>query len=157
MGGVDLVIVRSEDGDDVSVLYGRCLHRGALLSDGFVKGDNLMCGVHYWDYRLDSGVSEYNNEERLHRFSSWIENGELLVDADEISQTFPDVFTLFSGTTYTLYYYADVNDNEAATIADYLAARSIAGESPPCELDPDDDLAMINRLNIERLFEQAQL
>ena len=30
--GVDLVIVRR--GDEHSVLYGRCLHRGALLADG---------------------------------------------------------------------------------------------------------------------------
>ena len=48
-----------------SVLYGRCLHRGALLSDGRVDGDNLICGLHGWDYRIDTGVSEYNNDEVL--------------------------------------------------------------------------------------------
>ena len=58
---VDLVVVRWDD--DVSVFYGRCLHRGALMSDGFVRGRNLICGVHDWDYRLDSGVSEYAKEE----------------------------------------------------------------------------------------------
>ena len=31
VGNVDLVIVRYDD--DVSVLYGRCLHRGAMLAD----------------------------------------------------------------------------------------------------------------------------
>ncbi len=52
----DLVIVRFDD--TVSVLYGRCLHRGAILADGFVDDeDNLICGVHNWDYRIDSGVS----------------------------------------------------------------------------------------------------
>ena len=56
---VDLVVVRR--GESVSVLYGRCAHRGALMSDGYVDGDNLICGVHAWDYRIDSGVSEYNN------------------------------------------------------------------------------------------------
>ena len=44
VANVDLVIVRYED--KVSVLYGRCLHRGALLEDGHVDGDNLICGVH---------------------------------------------------------------------------------------------------------------
>ena len=83
VGEVDLVVVRFDDA--VSVLYGRCLHRGALMSDGFVRGDNLICGVHYWDYRLDSGVSEYNNAEVLHKFSSWIEDGKVVVDADEIA------------------------------------------------------------------------
>ena len=37
---VDLVVVRYDD--DVSVFYGRCLHRGALLSDGHVDGQNLI-------------------------------------------------------------------------------------------------------------------
>ena len=32
VANVDLVIVRLPDEDDVSVLYGRCLHRGALLA-----------------------------------------------------------------------------------------------------------------------------
>ncbi len=83
VGEVDLVVVRFDD--DVSVFYGRCLHRGALMSDGFVQGDNLICGVHYWDYRLDSGVSEYNNAEALPKFTSWVEDGEVLVDEDEIN------------------------------------------------------------------------
>ena len=56
VGGVDLVVVR-HDGT-VSVLYGRCLHRGALLADGHVDGANLICGLHGWDYRYDTGVSE---------------------------------------------------------------------------------------------------
>ena len=57
---VDLVIVRFDD--MVTVLYGRCAHRSALMADGHVDGDNLICGVHGWDYRLDTGVSEYNKQ-----------------------------------------------------------------------------------------------
>jgi nitrite reductase/ring-hydroxylating ferredoxin subunit len=72
---VDLVVVRFDD--EVSVFYGRCLHRGALMSDGFVRGHNLICGVHDWDYRLDTGVSEYANEEKLPKFSSWVEGDEV--------------------------------------------------------------------------------
>ncbi len=81
---VDLVVVRY--GDEVSVLYGRCLHRGALLADGRVEGDNLICSVHNWDYRVDTGVSEYQNEEALQRFSSWVdeEQDAVLVDEEEI-------------------------------------------------------------------------
>ena len=80
VGEVDLVVVRFDD--TVSVVYGRCLHRGALMSDGHVDAnDNLICGVHNWDYRLDSGVSEYENSEALPKFQAWIEGGEVLVDA----------------------------------------------------------------------------
>jgi len=82
--GVDLVVVRYTE-SEVSVLYGRCLHRGALLADGFMRGRNLICGVHDWDYRVESGVSEYNNSEVLPKFESWIEGDEVLVDRDEIA------------------------------------------------------------------------
>ena len=41
----------------------RCAYRGALMADGHVDGDKLICGVHGWDYRLDTGISEYNQNE----------------------------------------------------------------------------------------------
>ncbi len=78
----DLVVIRY--GQEVSVLYGRCLHRGALLSDGHVDGHNLICGVHNWDYRIDTGVSEYNNSEVLNKFEAQISGDEVLVDRQEI-------------------------------------------------------------------------
>jgi len=82
VGAVDLVIVRFDD--EVSVMYGRCAHRGALMADGFVEGDNLICGVHFWDYRLDTGVSEYKHSETLPKFNAWVEDGSVLVDQHEI-------------------------------------------------------------------------
>ncbi len=82
VANVDLVIVRFDD--SVSVLYGRCAHRAALMSDGHVEGDNLICGVHGWDYRVDTGISEYNNSETLPKFDAWIEDGNVLVDEDAI-------------------------------------------------------------------------
>ena len=81
---VDLVVLRYDD--QVSVLYGRCLHRGALMSDARVDGDNLICGLHGWDYRYDTGVSAYNNDEALHKFEAWVdtEADAVLVDENEI-------------------------------------------------------------------------
>lgn len=106
LANVDLVIVRYDD--QVSVLYGRCLHRGALMADGHVEGDNLICGVHNWDYRLDSGVSEYNNAEVLKKFSSWIKGGEVLVDEDEITAWHEDNPQPYDREAY-LGLYADVH------------------------------------------------
>jgi glutamate synthase domain-containing protein 2 len=80
---VDLVIVRFDD--EVSVLYGRCQHRGALMADGFVRGGDLVCGVHNWDYEFDSGVSSYDPKERLHKFGAWVEDGGVWVDEEEIA------------------------------------------------------------------------
>ena len=81
---VDLVVIRWQERDEVSVLFGRCLHRGALLSDGCIKGDNLICGLHNWDYSYRTGVSSYNPSERLQRFTSWIDDGKVWVDEDEV-------------------------------------------------------------------------
>ena len=84
IAGVDLVVTRYDD--KASVLYGRCAHRGALMCDGHVSGKNLYCGLHGWDYRLDTGISAYNNAEKLHCFRHFIEEGKLWVDEDEVSE-----------------------------------------------------------------------
>ena len=81
---VDLVVIRWKEKDEVSVLFGRCLHRGALLSDGCIKGDDLVCGLHDWDYSYRTGVSSYNPSERLQRFTCWLQDGKVWVDEDEI-------------------------------------------------------------------------
>ena len=83
VANVDLAIVRWPEEDQVTVLYGRCLHRGALLSDGEVKGEDLICGLHGWDYRFRTGVSAYTNADVLHRFNHWIEDGEVFVAIPE--------------------------------------------------------------------------
>lgn len=80
----DLVVVRYDE--DVSVLFGRCLHRGALMADGYVDGDNLICGVHHWDYRIDSGISEYNNAEVLQKFTAIVEDDKVWIDEEEVRE-----------------------------------------------------------------------
>ncbi len=85
VANVDLVVIRWRDEEEASVLYGRCMHRGALLSDGHVEGKNLICGLHNWDYCYKTGVSSYNTEERQHRFASWVDDGSVWVDEEEIA------------------------------------------------------------------------
>ncbi|MGB5764836.1 MAG: glutamate synthase-related protein, partial [Sedimenticolaceae bacterium] len=82
--GVDLVVIRWEGEQQVSVLYGRCAHRGALMSDGRIEGGNIVCGLHNWDYCYRSGVSSYNPSEKLRRFSAWLEGDKVWVDEEEI-------------------------------------------------------------------------
>ena len=85
VANVDLVVIRWQHEERASVLYGRCLHRGALMSDGSIEGKDLICGVHQWDYSYETGVSSYNPEEKLHSFQSWIEDGAIWVDEEEIA------------------------------------------------------------------------
>ncbi|MEQ9308745.1 MAG: glutamate synthase-related protein [Balneolaceae bacterium] len=106
VNGLDLVVIKY--GEEVSVLYGRCLHRGAILGDGHIDGDNLICGVHGWDFRYDTGVSEYDNSEALHKFNAWIENGAVWVDEEEINEYLVDHPQPFNRNEY-LGAYADTH------------------------------------------------
>lgn len=85
VAGVDLIVVRWPDGEGHSVLYGRCVHRGALMADGRIEGDNLVCGMHSWDYRYDTGVSSYRAEDVLHKFTSVVEEDSVWMDLDEVT------------------------------------------------------------------------
>ena len=114
---VDLVIVRFDD--EVSVLYGRCLHRGALLKDGFIDGHNLICGVHYWDYRYDTGVSEYNNHEILHKFTAVVQDDAVYVDAVEVRAFHDEHPQPFKRDEY-LGQYADTHPENTEPYSTYI-------------------------------------
>ncbi len=47
------------------------------MSDGHVDGDNLFCAVHNRDYRIDSGVSAYNNAEADMSFGALSEEAKV--------------------------------------------------------------------------------
>ena len=84
VGEVDLVVVRYDD--QVSVFYGRCLHRGALLSDGFVRGDNLICGCTTGTIGWTVACRSTRTPRSCRKFNSWTKDGQLFVDADEIAE-----------------------------------------------------------------------
>jgi glutamate synthase domain-containing protein 2 len=117
VNGLDLVLIRY--GNNVSVLYGRCLHRGALMADGHIEGDNLICGVHGWDYRLDTGVSEYNNKEVLHKFYSEVKDDWVWVDENEIDQFQITNPQPFNRDEY-LGQYADTHPEETEPFTGYI-------------------------------------
>lgn len=52
LSGRDFVGYQTERGA-LAVLSGRCSHLGARLTNGFVKGDRLVCSLHGWEYGPD--------------------------------------------------------------------------------------------------------
>lgn len=114
---LDLVLVKY--GTEVSVLYGRCHHRGALLGDGHIDGENLICGVHGWDYRYDTGISEYNNDEALHKFKTEIKNDTVYIDEAEIDAYLKDHPQPFNRDEY-LGAYADTHPEDTEPYTDYI-------------------------------------
>lgn len=115
----DLVVVRFDN--RVSVLYGRCVHRGALLSDGHVdQNDNLICGLHQWDYRIDTGVSEYNNKEFLHKFRSDIREDSVFIDRLEVI-AFEELHPQPFKRSEYLGLYADTHSESTEPFTGYIA------------------------------------
>jgi glutamate synthase domain-containing protein 2/nitrite reductase/ring-hydroxylating ferredoxin subunit len=112
--------------ENVTVMYGRCHHRGAMLADGHIDGENLFCGVHGWDYRYKTGISEYHNEEKLHRFSGWIDEGQLWVDEEEISDWEKSNPQPFQRNTYQGDY-ADVHGTEEEPFVGHIQELAANG------------------------------
>lgn len=84
VAGVDLVLIRR--GEDVKALHGRCAHRGALLADGHIEGDTVVCDVHGWRYNVDTGISPVNPSVALATFPVQIRNGAVYVDESVIAE-----------------------------------------------------------------------
>jgi len=124
INGLDLVVIKY--GEKVSVLYGRCLHRGALMADGYIKGDNIYCGLHDWDYRIDTGVSAYNNEEVLQKFTAVIEDNVVYADEDEINDYLEEHPQPFNRDNY-LGQFADTNPQDTEPYTGYIKELSRNG------------------------------
>ncbi len=139
VNGLDLVIIKYDD--TVSVLYGRCLHRGALMSDGHIDGHNLICGVHGWDYRYDTGVSEYNNSEVLHKFTSEIKEDWIWVDEDEIDQFLVDQPQPFNRNQYQGQY-ADTHPEDTEPYTGYIKHLSTYGLKKYGHHGPSDSMGV---------------
>ena len=114
---LDLVCIKYDD--HISVLYGRCLHRGALMADGHVEGENIICGLHGWDYRIDTGVSEYNNNEVLHKFTVELVDDKVFIDDEEIRQFLIDHPQPFNRGEY-LGAYADTHPEDTEPYTGYI-------------------------------------
>ncbi|OLS28459.1 MAG: Glutamate synthase [NADPH] large chain [Candidatus Heimdallarchaeota archaeon LC_2] len=129
----DLVVIKF--GGQISVLYGRCLHRGALLADGKIEGKNLICGVHGWDYQFKTGVSEYNKDEVLRKFNSWVKDNVVWVDQVEIESFELENPQTFIDRKGYLGLYAAEHWKEAAepelTQIRKLAVNGLVGEHGP--------------------------
>jgi cytochrome P450/nitrite reductase/ring-hydroxylating ferredoxin subunit len=54
--GFDVVVVRTQAG--LRAFDGRCPHQGALLGEGELDGDKLVCRNHHWRFSVDSGQRE---------------------------------------------------------------------------------------------------
>ena len=80
-GGVDVVVVRTRAG--LRAYEGRCLHQGALLGEGELQGETLVCRNHGWRYDAGSGQRE-GGPQCLRAVPLREEGGWLLADVSAL-------------------------------------------------------------------------
>jgi cytochrome P450/nitrite reductase/ring-hydroxylating ferredoxin subunit len=82
-GGIDIVLVRTERG--LRAFEGRCPHRGALLGEGELHGETLVCRNHRWRFDVETGARD-GGPECLAACPVKEEGGEVLVDISKLGR-----------------------------------------------------------------------
>src|SRR5688572_31905580 len=83
-GGVDLVVVRTTGG--LRAFQGRCPHQGALLGEGELDGDTLVCRNHRWRFDAATGKRQ-GGPECLVSCAVEVRGDELWVDTQPLTQS----------------------------------------------------------------------
>jgi len=81
--GFDVVVVRTPAG--LRAYDGRCPHQGALLGEGELDGDKIVCRNHRWRFSVDSGQRE-GGPQRLASCPVVERERAIFVDVSELSR-----------------------------------------------------------------------
>ena len=65
-------------------LNNRCPHRGGQLGDGELKGSDLICPLHGWDFDVRTGISRYNTLDRIATYPVTVEDGKVYLKRSDI-------------------------------------------------------------------------
>ncbi|MGI4776762.1 MAG: nitrite reductase small subunit NirD [Janthinobacterium lividum] len=82
--GVDVAVFRTGS-DEIFALLDRCPHKGGPLSQGIVFGDSVACPLHNWTFGLADGCARSPDEGRVPRFACRVEDGRVMLDANELA------------------------------------------------------------------------
>ena len=69
-------------GDRFLATDNQCPHRGGPLCDGIVAGDSVVCPLHAWKVRLDTGAVERPaaHDKCVATYATRIDNGILMLE-----------------------------------------------------------------------------
>jgi cytochrome P450/nitrite reductase/ring-hydroxylating ferredoxin subunit len=81
--GFDIVVVRAKTG--LRAFEGRCPHQGALLGEGELDGDRLVCRNHRWRFNVETGARD-GGPQCLAAYPVVEKDGTLFVDVVGLSR-----------------------------------------------------------------------
>jgi nitrite reductase (NADH) small subunit len=61
-------------------LEGICPHAGGPLGQGTINGKNLVCPLHEYEFDLQTGVNDMDEDLQAKTFPVRVENGEILIE-----------------------------------------------------------------------------
>jgi nitrite reductase/ring-hydroxylating ferredoxin subunit len=75
--GLPLAILN--DGGKFYAVFGRCPHAGGPLGRGWIEDGEVVCPLHQWRFKLDSGRCTTVRGMGVHRFPCEVRDGEVWV------------------------------------------------------------------------------
>jgi nitrite reductase (NADH) small subunit len=87
VGGRELAIFNL--GDRFLAVENRCPHQGGPLADGIVSGCTVVCPLHAWKVRLDTGTVDRPAaaDACVHTFSTRVEDGIVMVQLPAVAHS----------------------------------------------------------------------
>lgn len=82
--GHEVAVFRNAE-NKVFALLDRCPHKGGPLSQGIVYGETVACPLHNWQISLSDGCAQAPDIGCAQRFTVRVENGEVELNAQELS------------------------------------------------------------------------
>jgi nitrite reductase (NADH) small subunit len=75
--GLRIAVFRDEG--RYHALLGRCPHSNGAMGHGWIEEGEAVCPLHRWRFKLATGRCTTVRGENLHRFASYVRDGEVWV------------------------------------------------------------------------------
>lgn len=86
INGCQIAVFRLRD-DSVHALDAVCPHRGGPLADALIDDDTVVCPLHGYTYRLDSGTEIMHGGRTVTTYAVWTDaSGQIWMDDNTRSQ-----------------------------------------------------------------------
>lgn len=79
--GVEIALFHRDEG--VTAVSNICPHSGGALGEGLLTDGDIVCPLHFWRFKLDSGRSVRPQGYWIKRFPVKLENGWIYLDLPE--------------------------------------------------------------------------